>query len=75
MGPGELENLRSALSCVYLKLEAETITEPDVVELQTRAEVLEGEIGAILDAEVIERMGERPRGAPSHSSDSADTLF
>ncbi|MGX1811347.1 hypothetical protein ACWIGI_36970 [Nocardia sp. NPDC055321] len=72
MGPGELEDLRSALSCVYVKLEAETITQPDVIELQARAEILEGEIGAILDADVLEHMAER---LPALPADSGETLF
>ncbi|MBF6179207.1 hypothetical protein [Nocardia otitidiscaviarum] len=45
-----LENLRSALSCVFEKLGAESLTEPDRVELVARAEVVQDQIDAIQDA-------------------------
>ncbi|MEV6073211.1 hypothetical protein AB0L82_42270 [Nocardia sp. NPDC052001] len=45
----ELENLRSALSCVYEKLGAESLTEPDRVELVARAEVVQDRIDALQD--------------------------
>ncbi|MFI6866152.1 hypothetical protein [Nocardia sp. NPDC050406] len=43
----KLEDLRSALSCVFEKLGAESLTEPDRVELIARAEVLEDEIDTL----------------------------
>ncbi|MET9489508.1 hypothetical protein [Nocardia sp. NPDC006630] len=46
----QLEDLRSALSCVYQKLDAESLTEPDRVELVARAEVVQNQIDAIQDA-------------------------
>ncbi|MCU1639897.1 MAG: hypothetical protein JWN03_172 [Nocardia sp.] len=46
----ELEGLRSALSCVYEKLDAESLTEPDSTELVARAEVIQDQIDAIQDA-------------------------
>ncbi|MFE2961285.1 hypothetical protein [Nocardia tengchongensis] len=45
----KLEDLRSALSCVYEKLGAESLTEPDRVELVARAEVVQDQIDAIQD--------------------------
>ncbi|WP_040806746.1 hypothetical protein [Nocardia concava] len=48
----ELEDLRSLLSCVFVKLEAESLTEPDRVELVARAEVVQERIDAIQDAVV-----------------------
>ncbi|WP_067688953.1 hypothetical protein [Nocardia jejuensis] len=69
----ELEDLRSALSCVYRKLEAETLTHPDSVELVARAGTLEDRIDTILDAvEVEAETGDRLRPNPDSSS---DTLF
>ncbi|WP_280370303.1 hypothetical protein [Nocardia wallacei] len=46
---GKLEDLRSLLSCVFEKLGAESLTEPDRVELVARAEVVQGQIEAIQD--------------------------
>ncbi|WP_405136099.1 hypothetical protein [Nocardia sp. NBC_01388] len=46
----QLEDLRSALSCVYQKLDAESLTEPDRVELVARAEVVQDQIDAIQNA-------------------------
>ncbi|AFU00653.1 hypothetical protein [Nocardia brasiliensis] len=43
----ELEDLRSVLSCVFEKLGAESLTEPDRVELVARAEVVQDQIDAI----------------------------
>ncbi|WP_433579271.1 hypothetical protein [Nocardia brasiliensis] len=43
----ELEELRSVLSCVFEKLGAESLTEPDRVELVARAEVVQDRIDAI----------------------------
>ncbi|RDI51598.1 hypothetical protein [Nocardia mexicana] len=43
----KLEDLRSALSCVFEKLGAESLTEPDRVELVARAEVVQDRIDAI----------------------------
>ncbi|MEU1205825.1 hypothetical protein [Nocardia sp. NPDC005825] len=45
----KLEDLRSALSCVFEKLGAESLTEPDRVELVARAEVVQEQIDAIQD--------------------------
>ncbi|MEV0463849.1 hypothetical protein ACFXO9_12535 [Nocardia tengchongensis] len=45
----KLEDLRSALSCVFEKLGAESLTEPDRVELVARAEVVQDQIDAIQD--------------------------
>ncbi|MEC3918527.1 hypothetical protein [Nocardia sp. CDC160] len=45
----ELEELRSVLSCVFEKLGAESLTEPDRVELVARAEVVQEQIDAIED--------------------------
>ncbi|UGT43636.1 hypothetical protein LTV02_09735 [Nocardia yamanashiensis] len=47
----KLEDLRSTLSCVFEKLGAETLTEPDRVELVARAEVVQEQIDAIQYAE------------------------
>ncbi|MFE9581004.1 hypothetical protein ACFYO1_31840 [Nocardia sp. NPDC006044] len=44
-----LEDLRSVLSCVFEKLGAESLTEPDRVELVARAEVVQDQIDAIQD--------------------------
>ncbi|PXX61576.1 hypothetical protein DFR70_108134 [Nocardia tenerifensis] len=44
-----LEDLRSTLSCVFEKLGAESLTEPDRVELVARAEVVQDQIDAIQD--------------------------
>lgn len=46
----KLEDLRSALSCVYEKLEAESLTEPDSIELVARAEAIQDQIDTIQDA-------------------------
>ncbi|WP_306363921.1 hypothetical protein [Nocardia sp. CC227C] len=46
----QLENLRSVLSCVFEKLGAESLTEPDRIELVARAEVMQDRIDAIQDA-------------------------
>lgn len=46
----KLEDLRSALSCVYEKLGAESLTEPDCIELVARAEVIQDQIDTIQDA-------------------------
>ncbi|WP_330179470.1 hypothetical protein OHB26_23740 [Nocardia sp. NBC_01503] len=43
----KLEDLRSALSCVYEKLGAESLTEPDCLELVARAEVIQDRIDTI----------------------------
>ncbi|MBF6127545.1 hypothetical protein [Nocardia brasiliensis] len=58
-----LEDLRSALSCVYEKLGAESLTEPDRVELVARAEVVQAQIDAIQYAvgdEAAARIGDAP---------------
>ncbi|MGW4243883.1 hypothetical protein [Nocardia sp. NPDC004722] len=44
---GRLEALRSELSCVFEKLGAESLTEPDRVELVGRAEVVQDRIDAL----------------------------
>ncbi|MGW4533542.1 hypothetical protein ACWEOI_21585 [Nocardia sp. NPDC004340] len=46
---GKLEDLRSVLSCVFEKLGAESLTEPDRVELVARAEIVQDQIDAIQD--------------------------
>ncbi|MBF6134219.1 hypothetical protein IU501_14580 [Nocardia otitidiscaviarum] len=46
----KLEDLRSVLSCVFEKLGAESLTEPDRVELVARAEAVQDQIDAIQDA-------------------------
>ncbi|WP_158675581.1 hypothetical protein [Nocardia stercoris] len=46
----KLEDLRSALSCVFEKLGAESLTEPDRVELVERAGVVQDQIDALQDA-------------------------
>ncbi|MFD8246641.1 hypothetical protein [Nocardia sp. NPDC059691] len=45
----KLEDLRSVLSCVFEKLGAESLTEPDRIELVARAEVVQDQIDAIED--------------------------
>ncbi|MFI5780317.1 hypothetical protein [Nocardia sp. NPDC051570] len=66
----KLEDLRSALSCVYEKLAAESLTEPDRVELVARAEVVQDHIDAIQDViDTDELARTRTRPAPPHSSD------
>ncbi|MBL1076444.1 hypothetical protein JK358_18765 [Nocardia sp. 2] len=45
----KLEDLRSLLSCVVEKLGAESLTEPDRVELVARAAVVQDQIDAIQD--------------------------
>ncbi|WP_157534921.1 hypothetical protein [Nocardia inohanensis] len=47
----KLEDLRSTLSCVFEKLGAESLTEPDRVELEERAEVVQTQIDEIQDAD------------------------
>ncbi|RDI67414.1 hypothetical protein [Nocardia pseudobrasiliensis] len=47
----KLEDLRSALSCVMEKLGAESLTEPDRIELVARAEVVQDQIDAIQDGD------------------------
>lgn len=65
-----LENLRSALSCVYEKLDAESLTEPDRVELVTRAEVVQDQIDAIQDVIGNDELARtRTRPVPPPSSD------
>lgn len=63
-----LEDLRSALSCVYEKLGAESLTEPDRVELVARAEVVQDQIDAIQYA-VGDEEGARIGDAPVPESD------
>ncbi|MFJ9368651.1 hypothetical protein ACIRRA_30075 [Nocardia sp. NPDC101769] len=68
-----LEDLRSVLSCVFEKLGAESLTEPDRVELVARAEVVQDQIDAIQDVVGDE---ERVRmRATSVSEPSGDRLF
>ncbi|MEV6073395.1 hypothetical protein AB0L82_43195 [Nocardia sp. NPDC052001] len=67
-----LEELRSALSLIYEKLDTETITEPECIELEERAGVIQDEIDAILNvigAEVQKALRERPRPASPPSSE------
>ncbi|WP_405486341.1 hypothetical protein [Nocardia sp. NBC_00511] len=68
-----LESLRSTLSCVYLKLEAESLTEPDRVELIARAEVVQDQVDAIQDVVDDDELA-RPGAAPVPPS-SDDRLF
>ncbi|QLY29174.1 hypothetical protein [Nocardia huaxiensis] len=63
----KLEDLRSVLSCVFEKLGAECLTEPDRVELVARAEVVQDQIDAIQDDIDDERM--RTTAAPEPSDD------
>ena len=65
---GKLEDLRSVLSCVFEKLGAESLTEPDRVELVARAEVVQDQIDAIQDVvgdEERERIPVTPVPEPS----------
>ncbi|WP_433590489.1 hypothetical protein [Nocardia sp. CA-145437] len=69
----KLEDLRSALSCVFEKLGAESLTEPDRVELVARAEVVQDQIDAIqdvIDDEERDHLPTTPAPAPS-----GDRLF
>ncbi|MFI6173457.1 hypothetical protein ACIBCN_42230 [Nocardia sp. NPDC051052] len=66
----KLEDLRSVLSCVFEKLGAESLTEPDQVELVARAEVVQDQIEAIQD--VVgdeERIRMRTTPVPEPSGD------
>ncbi|MFE3056008.1 hypothetical protein [Nocardia sp. NPDC059239] len=66
----KLENLRSVLSCVFEKLEAESLTEPDRVELVARAEAVQDQIDAIEDVIADEELVcTRTAPVPEHSSD------
>lgn len=66
----KLEDLRSALSCVYQKLDAESLTQPDNIELVARAEVIQDQIDAIQDAIGNDEVARtRTRPAPPPSSD------
>ncbi|SUA75716.1 Uncharacterised protein [Nocardia otitidiscaviarum] len=65
-----LENLRSALSCVFEKLGAESLTEPDRVELVMRAEIVQDQIDAIQDA-----VGEEYVRTATLPEPSGDRLF
>ncbi|MFI9407139.1 hypothetical protein [Nocardia sp. NPDC052316] len=66
----ELENLRSALSCVFEKLGAESLTEPDRVELVARAELVQDQIDAIQEAaRDEERVHTQPTQVPETSED------
>ncbi|WP_194836600.1 hypothetical protein [Nocardia sp. XZ_19_369] len=69
----KLEDLRSVLSCVFEKLGAESLTEPDRVELVTRAEVVQDQIDAIEDVVCDE---ERVPVRTTHEPEpSGDRLF
>ncbi|GAB4583930.1 hypothetical protein [Nocardia sp. IFM 10818] len=68
-----LEDLRSALSCVFEKLDAESLTEPDRVELVARAEVVQDRIDAIQDA-IDDEEHPRTRTTPAPKP-SGDRLF
>ncbi|MFI6041811.1 hypothetical protein ACIA8C_09265 [Nocardia sp. NPDC051321] len=65
----KLEDLRSVLSCVFEKLGAESLTEPDRVELVTRAEVVQDQIDAIQDVVDDERVHMRTTAEPEPSGD------
>ncbi|MFD6463949.1 hypothetical protein, partial [Streptomyces roseolus] len=65
------EDLRSVLSCVFEKLNAESLTEPDRVELVARAETVQDQIDAaqdVIDHEEAVRTAPEPEPA-------ADRLF
>lgn len=68
-----LEDLRSTLSCVYEKLGAESLTEPDRIELVTRAEVVQDQIEAIQDAVGNDELAHAP--TPPEPAPSSDRLF
>ncbi|GAB2681538.1 hypothetical protein [Nocardia goodfellowii] len=57
------------LSCVFEKLGAESLTEPDRVDLVARAEVVQDRIDAIEDAVDEEGVRMRPLPVPEPSSD------
>ncbi|MFC9440459.1 hypothetical protein [Nocardia sp. NPDC057030] len=65
-----LEDLRSVLSCVFEKLGAESLTEPDRVELVARAEVVQDRIDAIQDV-----FDDEEPVATSAPESPADRLF
>ncbi|WP_405166702.1 hypothetical protein OG203_17350 [Nocardia sp. NBC_01499] len=69
----ELENLRSALSCVYEKLNAESLTGPDSIELVARAEVIQDRIDAVEDVVGNDELA-RTRTPPTPPP-SSDMLF
>lgn len=74
MEPGtKLEDLRSALSCVYEKLNAETLTQPDTIELVARAEVIQDQIDTIQEVIRNDEVA-RPRTPPAPPP-SSDRLF
>ncbi|MBB5916948.1 hypothetical protein BJY24_005860 [Nocardia transvalensis] len=67
---GKLEDLRSVLSCVFEKLGAESLTEPDRVELVARAEVVQDQIEAIQDGiDDEERARMRTTAVPEPTGD------
>ncbi|MGW4354236.1 hypothetical protein ACWELJ_19330 [Nocardia sp. NPDC004582] len=67
---GGLEELRSVLSCVFEKLGAESLTEPDRVELVARAAVVQDQIDAIQDGVGDEeRVDGRATAVPDPSGD------
>ncbi|MFF0610934.1 hypothetical protein ACFYUD_19960 [Nocardia tengchongensis] len=69
----KLEDLRSALSCVFEKLGAESLTEPDRVELVARAEGVQDQIDAIQD--VIDDEEHVPMRTTPVPEPSGDRLF
>ncbi len=66
----ELEGLRSALSCVYEKLDAESLTQPDSIELVARAEAIQDQIDAMQDAVGDDELADTRTPPPA-----SDTLF
>ncbi|QBS44693.1 hypothetical protein [Nocardia sp. CS682] len=69
----KLEDLRSVLSCVFEKLGAESLTEPDRVELVARAEVVQDQIDEIED---VVRDEEHVHMRTTHAPEpSGDQLF
>ncbi|MFJ1455079.1 hypothetical protein [Nocardia sp. N2S4-5] len=67
---GKLEDLRSVLSCVFERLGAESLTEPDRVELVARAEVVQDQIDAIRDViDDEERVRMRTMPVPEPTGD------
>ncbi|MEV6560890.1 hypothetical protein AB0M22_34580 [Nocardia sp. NPDC051756] len=69
----KLEDLRSALSCVYEKLGAESLTGPDSIELSARAEVIQDQIDAIQDVLIEDELAPPPN--PPASPPPSDPLF
>ncbi|WP_067538821.1 hypothetical protein [Nocardia crassostreae] len=63
-----LEDLRSARSCVFEKLDAESLTEPDRVELVAHGEAVQNQIDAIQDV-IDDEVRMRTMPVPEPSDD------